>query len=150
MAEHPPSSARTGGCLCGAVRFTLSEDVRVFSACHCAMCRRWTGGPMLAVHCRGPVSWEGTEHITRYRSSDWAERCFCARCGSSLFYHLVATGEIILSLGLFDDQSRFTMAKQIFIDEKPPGYAFANPTETMTGAEVFALYGAGAEDADPA
>jgi hypothetical protein len=141
-------SAWTGGGLCGSVRFALAEEVARFSACHCSMCRRWSSGPFLAVHVHGPVTWTGEEHISRYRSSQWAERCFCSRCGTNLFYFLIPTGETILSLGTFDDQDGFTMSGQIFIDEKPPGYTFANDTKTMTGAEVFAMYGGGAEQED--
>ena len=33
----------TGGCLCGAVRFTAEADDDGIVACHCTMCRRWSG-----------------------------------------------------------------------------------------------------------
>jgi hypothetical protein len=32
------------------------------------------------------------------------------------------------------------LTSQIFIDEKPAYYTFANQTKTMTGAEVFAMF----------
>ncbi|MQX37740.1 GFA family protein [Roseospira navarrensis] len=140
MTDATSGTARTGGCLCGAVRFSVALEAAEFSACHCSMCRRWIGSPMLAVHCPAPITWQGEEHIVRYRSSEWAERCFCGRCGSSLFYFLIPTGETVLALGAFDDQDGFAMTSQIFIDEKPAGYAFANDTPTMTGPEVFAMY----------
>jgi len=110
------------------------------------MCRRWAGGPLLAVHLNGPVTFEGADNIATYRSSAWAERGFCKVCGSNLFYRVVADDTYILALGVFDDQSGFTMKTQIFVDEKPPGYAFANAVPVMTGAEVFAMFaGDGAE-----
>ncbi len=95
---------------------------------------------MFALHCKGPVEFEGAEHIIRYKSSDWAERGFCGACGSSLFYHLLPTGEYMVSPCALDDQSGLKFTCQVFIDEKPDWYAFANETRNMTGAELFAMF----------
>ena len=73
---------------------------------------------------------------TAYRSSDWAERGFCATCGTHLFYHLLPSDEYILPAGLFQDQA-FRLASQIFIDEKPDFYELRNDTPTLTGQQVF-------------
>ena len=75
-----------------------------------------------------------------YRSSDWAERAFCKQCGSTLFYRLVGRNEHFASAEAFDDTSGFAFTHQIFIDEKPAYYDFANKTNNMTGAEVFAAF----------
>jgi hypothetical protein len=131
---------RTGGCLCGKVTFTITEPVSEIGACHCDMCRRWSGGPLLAIDCDHAVEFEGEEHIVTYRSSKWAERGFCGTCGSNLFYRLVDSGQTMLCAGTLDDQSSLKFTEQIFIDEKPAFYDFANETKMMTGAEVFALY----------
>lgn len=131
---------QTGRCLCGKVKFGISEPVSEVSACHCAMCRRWAGGPWAVLHCKEPVAFEGEEHVVRYRSSDWAERGFCGTCGSSLFYHLVPADEYMISANALDAQSGLTLTSQIFIDEKPDWYDFANITPTLTGAEVIAMY----------
>jgi len=141
MPDAPSAvSVHTGGCLCGAVRFSAPDVPETFSVCHCSMCRTWAGGPLLAVHLTGPVTFTGTENITTYRSSAWAERGFCKICGSSLFYRFIEDDSYVITLGTFDDQAAFTMKAQIFIDEKPPGYTFANDVPVMTGAEVFAKY----------
>jgi hypothetical protein len=73
-----------------------------------------------------------------YRSSEWAERAFCDTCGTSLYYRTVETGGYSLSAGLLDDQSDLTLTSQVFIDEKPNYYTFANQTRTRTGAELVA------------
>ena len=134
------SEGRTGGCLCGKVRYKTTKPVDAVSVCHCAMCRRWNGGPAIAIEFVGPVDFDGEEHIVHYRSSDWAERAFCGICGSNLYYRLVETGQISLNAGTLDDQTGLTLESQIFIDEKPDFYSFANQTKMMTGEEVFALY----------
>lgn len=38
------SMKHTGGCLCGAVRFSVEHVETHHHACHCGMCRRWSGG----------------------------------------------------------------------------------------------------------
>jgi hypothetical protein len=101
------------------------------------MCRRWAGGPALAVSV-GNVTFEGAEHITRYSSSDWAERGFCAICGSNLFYRLKEPDHHILQMGTFDNQAAFRVTGEIYIDEKPPGYDLAGDHARLTGDEFLA------------
>lgn len=95
---------------------------------------------MLAVHCGPHVTFSGTQTPTTYQSSDWAERGFCSTCGTHLFYHLLPMDEFILPAGLFQDGANFEMSSQIFIDQKPGYYNFANETPTMTGEQVFAQF----------
>ena len=47
--------------------------------------------------------------------------------------------------GIFEDDSNFVFDHQVFIDEKPKYYKFANKTTDMTGAEVFAKFAPPAE-----
>lgn len=129
-----------GACLCGTVRFTAASTDNHVGACHCGMCRKWGGGPLLAVDCGNDVKFDGEESIGVYASSDWAERGFCARCGSHLFYRLKDSGQYMIPIGLFDEIGTPVFDRQVFIDSKPGWYDFANQTENMTGAEVFALY----------
>ena len=130
----------TGQCLCGAVKITVSGDLKEVGVCHCGMCRRWSGGPLLGVDVGQDIEIEGKEHVTAYRSSDWAERAFCSKCGSNLYYRIVQADGHILAAGLLDEQGGLEMTTQIFIDEKPAFYDFANETKNMTAAEVFALF----------
>jgi hypothetical protein len=129
----------TGQCLCKGVslKFSLVRDS--FGACHCGTCRKWSGSSTLAVEGKD-VKFTGEEFITVYSSSQWAERGFCKRCGTHLFYRLKAGGFINFPLGLLEDAAHFKFATQIFIDKKPENYSFANETDLMTEAEVFAKY----------
>ena len=129
-----------GSCLCGAVRVTAKNVSKNVGACHCSTCRKWTSGPLLAVDCGIDVSFEGEENISVFDSSKWAERGFCNKCGSHLFYRLKESQQHIMSVGLFEDHGMFVLDHQVFIDEKPAFYQFANKTKDMTGAEVFAKY----------
>ncbi|MEO0518167.1 MAG: GFA family protein [Cyanobacteria bacterium P01_A01_bin.116] len=131
-----------GRCLCGAVSFTAKNVSSHIGACHCSMCRTWVGGPFVTTECGSEVSFEGSANITVFNSSDWAERGFCAQCGTHLFYRLKETQDYFMPVGIFADDSSFLFDHQVFIDEKPEFYAFANKTNNMTGAEAFAQYAA--------
>lgn len=128
-----------GKCLCGSIEVSAKPHGEV-GLCHCSMCRRWSGGPMFAVHCGPDVQFTGPSP-TIYRSSDWAERGFCGQCGTHLFYHLLPANEYILPAGLFQDQA-FSLTNEIFIDQKPSYYELANETRKLTGQQVFAQFGA--------
>jgi len=78
-----------GGCLCGAVRFSVHGGTKWCAHCHCTMCQR--------AHGAGYVTWVGVaeenftlelgeESLHWYASSPDAERGFCRTCGSSLFF----------------------------------------------------------------
>ncbi|MCP4472369.1 MAG: GFA family protein [Gammaproteobacteria bacterium] len=131
-----------GSCLCSAVQFTARSASESVGACHCGMCRKWGGGPLMAVNCRNDVSFEGEENISIFDSSDWAERGFCKQCGSHLFYRLKESRQHIIPAGLFEGQESFVFDNQVFIDKKPSFYSFANKTRDMTEAEIFEKYGA--------
>ena len=133
-------TARTGRCLCGAVSFSASESQDNVHACHCGMCRRWSGGPFLGISCGQDVVFEGAEHITVFSSSAWAERGFCQCCGSHLFYRLKGTNQHEMPVGVFDGAGSFIFDLQIFIDHKPDFYSFANPTKLMTEQELIEKY----------
>ncbi len=129
-----------GRCLCGAVTFSADVAKLEIDACHCEMCRRWSAGPYIGLPHDGPVRFTGVDNIGRYKSSEWAERGFCKACGSSLFYHLLGTDHYSFSAGSLDDANGLDLVAQIFIDEKPDYYDFANETPKLTGAEVFAAF----------
>jgi hypothetical protein len=80
----------------------------------------------------------GEEHVTRYRTSERAERGFCRRCGSHLFIRVLATGRLVLPVGLFALDRELRFDHQIFIDRKPAFYTFADETRCLTGDELFA------------
>lgn len=132
-------SQRTGHCLCGAVRFTATLKKPEVGACHCAMCRRWASAPFMAIDCAN-VRFEGEDHINRFRSSDWAERGFCDRCGSALFYHIINSDDYQMAAGLLDDQTGLAFTHQVFIDKKPDYYGFAQGTSNLTEAQIYEMY----------
>jgi len=132
-----------GQCLCGAVKVPAVPRRRSVEACHCTMCRKWSGLAYLGVQCGSDVKFLGEENIARYRSSEWAERGFCRTCGSNLFFHYIPEGSYGLLAGLFPNDALEPLSEEIFIEEKPDYYEFAGDAERLTAAEVKAKYGFG-------
>lgn len=139
MSDNPEATTTTlkGQCLCGAVTLSVQHRAPALAACHCSICRKWGGGPYLSVEAHQTPAFKGDENIAVYDSSEWAQRGFCRKCGSHLFYRLKEGGFYALSAGLFRESSEWPFKLQVFIDEKPGNYAFANSTREMTGEEVF-------------
>ncbi|HEY1943893.1 MAG TPA: GFA family protein [Roseiarcus sp.] len=94
----------TGGCQCGAVRYRLNASPKGASICHCRMCQKAGAAPYMAF---APVQAAQFE-ITRgalgiFKSSDIAERGFCAACGTPLTYRNVASSRISVTICSLDD-----------------------------------------------
>lgn len=134
------SIQKHGSCLCGNVSISIFPEKAIFDACHCGMCRRWGGGPALTVE--GGIGFEikGQDFVSVYDSSEWAQRGFCKTCGTHLFYRLKNSTFCNFSLGLFENIEDFKFHVQIYVDDKPSYYDFANKTEMMTEAEVIAKF----------
>lgn len=136
------TSVGKGQCLCGSVKVTANAMSHNVGACNCTMCRKWTGGPLMAVDCGSDVVFDGEENVKTYDSSAWAERGFCSNCGNHLFYKLKANNQYIIPVGLFDNAENMIFDHQVFFDEKPDYYDFSNETYNMTGKDVFEKFGA--------
>ena len=136
---------RTGRCICGAVRFSVAATDLKARACHCADCRRWAGGPLYVIGPFEDVAYEDESPIGRVTVSEWAERGFCVVCGSHLFIRVKESGRLIVSAGLFEPNDDFRFDHQIFIDQKPAHYSFAEDTPKLTAAEVWARHAASDE-----
>ncbi|MEE4538368.1 MAG: GFA family protein [Erythrobacter sp.] len=127
----------TGQCLCGTVAITLTGAHREIDICHCTMCARWGGAMYAGLEADGHTV-TGENAITTYHSSEWAERAFCSRCGSHLWYRFRPTGNRTFLSGLFDLPEGFGIKQQIFIDEKPDWYDLKQDSPKKTGEEVVA------------
>lgn len=142
---------RTGGCLCGAVRFeaaTLGD----FGACHCRQCQRWAGGAFLGVNVpEDAMRLEDASAVATFRSSSWASRSHCRTCGSPLWYRydkgVDGAGDFEVAIGLFDDGNGLELKSEIFIDRKPDSFALSGDHPRWTEAETLARFGGDSEGA---
>ncbi len=102
MIEFP----LTGGCLCGGVRFEVTEPLRDAGYCHCTRCQRRTGTASSVSGGVVPGSLRilsGEELITDYRPPDGFVKVFCGACGSALWSRHPENPDVIaIRLGTFD------------------------------------------------
>ncbi len=97
-----------GGCFCGHVRYQAGNDASHETLCHCSMCRRASGAPVVAWFTVPVEALRFTSgEPTRFRSSDHGTRSFCPRCGSALtFQDDALLGEIDVTTCSLDDPER--------------------------------------------
>jgi hypothetical protein len=94
----------TGGCQCGAVRYALFATPERAGICHCRMCQKAVSGPFSAWANVRMENFAWTRGAPgTFRSSSAAERGFCPRCGTPLYFAYVERPESIsLSIGSLD------------------------------------------------
>ncbi|MBX8811555.1 GFA family protein [Pseudochrobactrum algeriensis] len=136
-----------GRCLCGSVQFSAKPVNDEMGACHCSMCRRWSGGVFLCVDCGDSLEITKGDDLGFYGSSAWGERGFCKVCGSTLMWRMQDGSHNVVSVQAFENPSQFRFTTEIYIDCKPDSYAFANDTSKMTEAEFLAAF-ASTQDAE--
>ena len=116
MNAQPTVAA--GACLCGAVGFVATLPSRWVAHCHCSRCRRAHGAAFVTfvgldadkVELR-----DADARLTWYRAETGAERGFCARCGSTLFFRSSRwPGELHAALANFVDE----------VDRAPQAHAY--------------------------
>ncbi|MTC28852.1 GFA family protein [Providencia alcalifaciens] len=129
-----------GQCLCGSVKLTIDHPIDTVHVCHCGMCQKWNGGPGMTIGYECEPKIEGNALITRFASSEWAERAFCKQCGTHLFYHLHSPSTYYISAALFAESQNAKMGTQIYIDCKPNYYNFAEKTPMLTEQDILNLY----------
>jgi len=94
-----------GGCLCGRVRYRIDAVPHHADYCHCRMCQRASGAPVVAwlTMASADFAWTAGEPAV-YRSSPGAERLFCPQCGTPLvFRELAAPDSLDVTLASLDD-----------------------------------------------
>jgi len=121
------SEGRTGGCLCGQVRFTLTGTLRPVTFCHCRQCQKTHGsfGAYTAVE-TGGITMLKDSGLSWYRSSATARRGFCRSCGSSLFWEPSHGRYLAVAAGSLDDTEGLAGAAHIFVADKGCYYTIAD------------------------
>lgn len=127
-----------GRCSCDSVTYDAFKPPVEAGACHCGVCRKWTGGcGSLGFQAANVEITRGyVDEIAWWKSSRWGERGFCSKCGTSLFWRLQrGTGSWVVNSGTLKHQAGLQMAMHIYVDEMPGGYDFDDDARRMTGKE---------------
>ncbi len=132
--------ARSGGCLCGAVRYEVDGPMAPIQLCHCRQCRKAQGGPFGANIPVAAADFRligGADALRDYRASPGKRRVFCGRCGSPIFSQRDGTPEVLrLRAGSLDDAEGLSVGLHAQtasaaawwpIDDELPSYPGAAP-----------------------
>ncbi|MGQ7790974.1 GFA family protein [Faunimonas sp. B44] len=131
--------ALTGGCQCGAVRYTLLAQHRTADVCHCRMCQRSSGAPFVAfAQFRAEdVRWDrGAPKL--FRSSNLVDRGFCAACGTTLTYQFLPHGTVSITLASLDDPNAITPQAQMGMESR---LAWLDAALALPGQTTEASFG---------
>jgi len=114
----------TGGCLCGAVRFEVTEPLVSAVYCHCTRCQRRTGSGAAASARIAPGSlriMQGADLVRAYEPPDGFAKDFCGACGSALWARNPDDpGQLAVRLGTFDGDPGIKPSARQFVTYAAP------------------------------
>jgi len=115
----------TGGCYCGALRYSAEGPARLQAQCHCRECQYFSGGGVnffMLLPGDGFTYTSGTPGtFTRSDLSAPVTREFCTTCGTHITSRRSDTTDAILKIGTLDDPTAFEGPQMaIFtVDQQP-------------------------------
>ncbi len=115
---------RTGGCLCGQVRYSLSAEPLVSRICWCRDCQHLaSNGTVNAIFPSASITITNGEPAAYTKRSDGGNdvtRRFCPHCGSHLFADSTGrAGFTVVRLGTLDDPSSVKPSANIWSASAP-------------------------------
>jgi len=113
---------RSGSCLCGSVRYRVGGRALTVCQCHCSMCQRTVGAPVVTWATFDRKDFETTgPALTWFQSSPQVRRGFCQRCGASLFFesdHF--PGLIDITVVTLEDAAALAPTMHLFVGSRQP------------------------------
>jgi hypothetical protein len=114
------TQSMTGGCLCRAIRYRVSQPIEKVIACHCTHCQKVSGAACshnAALMATAITFTAGTpkRYVDTADSGNRLYRFFCGECGSSLYSQREKMPEmVVLKVGTLDDPGDLTLAMNIW------------------------------------
>lgn len=116
------TEAHDGGCLCGALRYRITGPIESVVHCHCAMCRRASGAPVVTWVTVTTDRFAVTKGApATYKSSDHGERGFCSTCGAQLTFRSThRPDDVDVTLGTLDRPEGLAASHHIWTASRLP------------------------------
>ena len=119
-----------GSCLCGGVKFEISEVVGPFELCHCNRCRKVSGSAFMARVCAKRSGFrflQGLELVRSYEAPILEKPpayrvCFCGVCSSPLPDPAGSSALLEIPAGILDDNPGIKPDKHIFVEFNAPWF----------------------------
>lgn len=113
------TDATSGGCLCGAVRYTVRGPLRGVLICHCVDCRRWHGHTAAMTSARRGDLVVSAPDLVRWFTvaghGPRPRRGFCPECGSSVFWDAPERATIGITAGTLDQPTGLQSIGHIYV-----------------------------------
>lgn len=127
----------TGGCLCGAVRYTIEGEPRFAGKCYCTDCQKESGTGHITIIAvpdeEVTVTGETRDFVRPGDSGQDVVRTFCPKCGTTLFGRpSLMSGITMIRTGTLDDSSMVVPAIAVYGGSAP---AWDQPPQDI---QVFA------------
>lgn len=115
----------TGGCVCGAVRFSLNAGPLMVYACHCHDCQTRSGSAFALTAVVAMADLEMTGEVERIQATSPAgrelEHTFCPQCRVRLLVRALAAPDYgSLRVGVFDDAGWAVPIVQLYVESAIP------------------------------
>jgi hypothetical protein len=115
----------TGGCLCGRVRFELTQAPTAAGYCHCTRCQRRTGtGSSVQARINADTFrlLQGQDDLKGWRHPDGGfEKWFCGTCGAHLFSHNPNDpAQMSIRMGAFDRDPQVRLSWRTYVAYSAP------------------------------
>jgi hypothetical protein len=124
MREVAMVAPFSGGCRCGAVRYTCAAEPLFAGHCHCRDCQYGSGGACATVVVvpRAAVTTTGTTHAytVTAESGNPVTRRFCPVCGSPVFSESNNAAVLVIKAGSLDDPSWVKPMVHIWTESAQP------------------------------
>lgn len=120
------SNPITGGCLCGKIRYSVSQPVEKIIACHCKNCQKSSGSgasynTVVAAGAFTITSGTPRLYADMPDSGNILNRYFCGDCGSAIYTQRSKVPEmVVVRVGTLDDSSHLKLVMNIWTKSARP------------------------------
>ena len=132
------SALKTGGCLCGTIRYSIDAEPIAMAVCHCRNCQKQAGSALsvIAVFPRAALSLTGTLKVFEDQGTSGQQvyRKFCPECGSPVITDTPAAKEddiIFIKAGTLDDVSILKPTTHYWTKSAQPWFTFPDDAELL-------------------
>ena len=119
-------SKHTGGCLCGAIRYSVDMDITELRHCHCRDCQKASGahGAVVALIPRDKFRLEKgapKRYAGKAASGRTLYRFFCAECGSPIYSQRESNpAMVVVRAGTLDNAGEMKITAHIWTKSARP------------------------------
>ena len=144
------SKRLSGGCQCGAVRYSADVQFETAHLCHCRMCQKAAGNYFMPLANAPLATFKWTRGaVSHFDSSDLVRRGFCEKCGTPLTFETIeGVKHLNITLGSLDDPEEVMPVEQSGIESRLPWFKKLSSiyetesfqSETDGGARLAAIF----------